>query len=525
MLDWKSIGRAIRFEKQTLAAVTLAILLLGAYAIMSLPNMYVSSAQILVERRGLFSETEMTATAQDNLSRRMHAITSTVLSSDSIRTILIDNDLVTESISDEDFALAVDSFREDVVLELDNVAVVNQFTGKSGMYSQGMIIEFAHTDPDVAFAISRALTDRVLAANKGKGEAAVEYRREFLSEQRERAFEKLSVAKGAVAEFKNENALFVPEVHPLTIRRYEEIESQTSRIDENLARLRRDLSDVRGALATTSADAFVLAADGTRILGTDEQLRLLEAEYARAKARYTDNHPELVKLRSELEGLRRYSNGGDRTGIQADLQTARRELAGARQRYGAEHPDVRSLTRKVGQLESLLASASTSSPRRTTSESSNPAYNRLLIRERGIVDNIAREGQKQRSLGEELATIKDQLARMPAVEQSLATLLQRQDAATATYEEIESELEQVSLSVGMRQADLLDRFVLIEPPRKAFAPAKPPKKLLLALLGMLSVCAGLLAAILLHTFRDRIIDSDDVEDMLDLPVYIIPRFG
>jgi capsular polysaccharide biosynthesis protein len=77
----------------------------------------------------------------------------------------------------------------------------------------------------------------------------------------------------------------------------------------------------------------------------------------------------------------------------------------------------------------------------------------------------------------------------------------------------------------MRQADLLDRFVLIEPPRKAFEPAKPPKKIMLALLGLLSVCAGLLAAILLYTYRDRIIDSDDVEELLDLPVYIVPRFG
>ena len=526
MLDWKSIGRAIRFETRTLVAVTILILGLGAYLILSLPNMYVSSAQILVERRGLFSETDMASVAaQDNLSRRMHAITSTVLSSSSIRDIMIDNELISESINDQDFGLAVDQFREAAVLELDNVAVVNQFTGKSGMYSQGMIIEFAHTDPEVAFDVARTLTDRVLAANKGKGEAAVEYRREFLTEQSERALEKLNETKASVANYKNENALFVPEVHPLTIRRYEEIESLSSRIEENVARLRRDLSDVRGALATTSADAFVLAADGPRILGTDEQLRLLEAEYARAQARYTKNHPELVKLRSELEGLRRYASGGDSTGIEADLQQTRRELAAAQQRYGSEHPDVKALNRKIGQLESFLASSRDDETRRAPSESSNPAYNRLLIRERGIVDNIARETQKQRSLTAELATIKEQLARMPAVEQELNTLLQRQDAATATFEEIQSELEELSLSFGMRQADLLDRFVLIEPPRKAFEPAKPPKKIMLALLGLLSVCAGLLAAILLYTYRDRIIDSDDVEELLDLPVYIVPRFG
>ncbi|MEO1573866.1 MAG: hypothetical protein AAFU65_02800, partial [Pseudomonadota bacterium] len=425
----------------------------------------------------------------------------------------------------ESLARAVEEFRDRAVLELDNVAVVNQYTGKAGMYSQGLIVAFEHTDPDTAYGVTKALTERILAANRGRSEADVEYRRAFLIEQFRSSGEKLAGIKQSIARFKNENALYLPEVHPLAIRRYEEVESQSSRIEETIGRLRRDLNDVRGELGTTSADAFVLAADGTRILGTGEQLRLLEAEYARAKSKYTSDHPELVRLESELAGLRSYVDGADTTGIQADLQQTRKSLQAARQRYGPEHPDVKSLTRRVASLEELVAQRARAASNATPQASSNPAYNRLLIREKGILDDIALERQKLTSLGSEINDIKTQLARMPTVEQELETLLQRQEAAEESYAEIESELEQLDMSIGMSQADLLDRFVLIEPPRRPYSPAKPPKKLLYALLGLFSILAGLVVALVVHLYRDQILGRQDISEIVDLPVVMIPKLG
>ena len=281
---------------------------------------------------------------------------------------------------------------------------------------------------------------------------------------------------------------------------------------------------MRGELATSSADAFVLAADGTRVLGADEQLRLLEAEYARAKSRYSDEHPEVVRLRSELAGLRDYKGGGDVSGIQADIQAAQRRLAAALQRYSNSHPDVLALRRQIAELESQKNAASSRNAPSAPSNASNPAYNRLLIRERAVVDDIAREGQKLTALQAQLGDVKDQLARIPVVEQQLATLTQRQEVAASTYEEIEAELESLSLNYSMQQANVLDRFVLVEAPRKPFAPTKPHKKLLAGVLFMLSMGAGLLVALLLHLLRDRILDSRDIEEIADLPVYMVPRF-
>jgi hypothetical protein len=114
---------------------------------------------------------------------------------------------------------------------------------------------------------------------------------------------------------------------------------------------------------------------------------------------------------------------------------------------------------------------------------------------------------------------------MPVVEKNLDALVQRQKSVQATFEEIDAESERLTLSAGMQQADLLDRFILLEPPRLPTSPSKPQRKLLAVVLTLLSGAAGLLTALLLHLYRDRIQDPDDVEELVTPPVYLIPRLS
>ena len=213
MLDIKTIISAIKFQRKELIAVSLLTLLAGLYVIWSLPGIYVSGSSILVEREGLFSEVEERS-GNDNLSPRMHAIVSTVLSTDSITQMLQEHDLVDPAATPEDIHNAIEDFRDDANLEFDNVAIINKYTGKSGMYSQGLNVQFEHENPETAFAVAQSLTNAVFESNKGKGERAVEFRRSFLEKEYDLALQKLNEAKEQVASYKNENALYLPEVHP-----------------------------------------------------------------------------------------------------------------------------------------------------------------------------------------------------------------------------------------------------------------------------------------------------------------------
>lgn len=521
-MDSKRIVRAIKHQKLAVTGVTAGTLLAGMLVILSLPDKYISGAKILIERQDTFGQTELPAGGGEIVDRRLQVIISTVQSTDSIKAMLVENGLASEDIAGEALEEAAEDFRRQTELTVDNVPVINQYTGKSGMYAQGIDIAFEDEDPQVAFDVAQSLTKRVLDANRGKGESAVEFQREFLAKQHEAARARLAAVREEIAQLKNENALYLPELQPLAIRRYEETEDQRARAQDAIAQLNRDLDDVRGELATSSADAYVLAADGTRILGADEQLRLLEAEYARATSRYSADHPELIRLKSEVQALRAFTSSSDGSGIEAQLQEARARLSIARERYSEEHPDVLAQRREIARLEAAVAANPAAAPR-ATSSATNPAYNRFKIREQSITDAITRETQRVAALDSQIEEIKVQLARMPVVEKSLDALTQKEQSARAVYEEIDADLERLSLSAGMQQADLLDRFILLERPRLPTAAAKPARSLLAAVLALLAGTAGLLTAMLLHLYRDRIEDTDDVEELVTLPVYAIPR--
>jgi uncharacterized protein involved in exopolysaccharide biosynthesis len=390
------------------------------------------------------------------------------------------------------------------------------------MYAQGIDVAYEHEDPQAAFAVAESLTQRVLDANRTKGESAAEFQSTFLAKQHEATRERLASVREEIAELKNENSLYLPELQPLAIRRYEDLEDQRVRAEDTIAQLNRDLDDVRGELSTSSAEAYVLGPDGTRILGADEQLRLLEAQYARATSRYGQDHPELVRLKSEVEALRAFTSSSDASGVEAELQESRRQLSATRERYSEDHPDVLALRRQVARLEATVAAAASADAPRTSS-ATNPAYNRIKIREQSILDSMTRERQRVAALEAELDAVKTQLARMPAVEKNLQALMEREESARAAYEQIDTDLQRLSLSAGMQQADLLDRFILLERPRLATAPSKPARMLLTAVLAALAGTAGLLTAMLLHLYRDRIEDTDDVEQLVTLPVHAIPK--
>jgi len=523
MLDIKTITRAIKYQREVCVAVSMLTLIGGLYVIVSLPSIYVSSSRILIERKDMFTATQQAESGADSLGHRMHLIISMVLNTESVRGMLIEQDIISPETTGLDLDEARKAFLNNANLTFDNVAVVNQYTGKSGMYSQGLEISFEDENPELAFAMAQSLTDRVLDANKGKGEMAVEVQRLFLRDRHQAANDRLAKVRAEIAAFKNEHPTLLPELKPLAIRRYEVIEDQQQRTEDSVAQLNRDLDEVRGELATSSADAFVLAADGTRILGADEQLRLLEAEYARARSRYSQDHPTVTQLRSELQALRQLTRSDKTSGIEADLQESRKQLSSAQQRYSDDHPDVQNLRNDIARLEAMIANRNVSSRAKKASSASNPAYNRIIIREQSILDQLDRERQKLVALERQLESVKQQLARMPTIESELEGLIQREERAEATYEEIDAELETLLLSSGRRQADLLDRYIVLEPPRLPSAPSKPPKKLMLLVLVMLSGIAGLLSALLLHLHRDRILDSDDVEALVELPVYMIPK--
>src|SRR5690606_12744944 len=124
--------------------------------------------------------------------------------------------------------------------------------------------------------------------------------------------------------------------------------------------------------------ATVVDENGNAVLTPTERLRVLQAQYVRDLASYSDDHPDIVRLRHEIDALSAQTGlpGLDRSMLQSTLAARVRELEAARERgWTDEHPAVIRLEAAVSNLREALASApSGGSSNQPSAAPNNPIY-------------------------------------------------------------------------------------------------------------------------------------------------------
>ena len=120
----------------------------------------------------------------------------------------------------------------------------------------------------------------------------------------------------------------------------------------------RDLESVSNQIRTLQRERVFLVAAvraGADRVGQADNVRELEAEYARRLTQYDENHPDVVSLRRQIDAARA---GGavDGQTLQAQLDAQRTVLAASRQRYSEDHPDIKRIQRNIDSLQARIAS-------------------------------------------------------------------------------------------------------------------------------------------------------------------------
>lgn len=496
----------------------------GYFFIKQLPDVYESTARLAIENadENIFGEPSRNATT---LSERAHIVISRVLRNDNALRILQDQGVLGSDATEEEQNLAVKQFLSSAAIDFDNVSVINRFTGKQGLFSLGLVVAFRDENPDLAYAFTSSLVENVSAGVRVIDDPSANQTQAFLARELEESSQRLAQIGGQIAEFKNQNAPYLPELQTNTVRQLDELVGQIQRSRDDLVDLRRGKVANSVDLAITSPDALLFSDDGTRIEAPAERLEQLRIDRAFAASKYSAIHPEVISLDKEIEGLERFAGSADTSGLEVAMNEARARLATQRERYSDQHPNVVSALRELQLLENTLNSASASSFPRQTSVPSNPAYNRIVARRDSLEEESARETRRLAQLEARQVEIQDQLARMPQVEKELNELERLQAREEQGYDELEQQLTSAKLSSSMRSADLLERFVVIEPPLKPTQPVAPRRSILLGLVVLLALCAASVAALVMFRFKDVIWDQQELEKLVDSRIVVIPRYN
>jgi uncharacterized protein involved in exopolysaccharide biosynthesis len=492
-----------------MAAVALAVLL---------PPTYSSSSTILIEQQEIPQDL-VRASVTSFADQRLQVINQRVMTTQNLMTLIERYDLYPEIRLKKSREELLQTMRDAISMRMISADVIDPRSGQPTKATIAFSIGYKSHSAELALKVANDLTTLYLNENLNSRTQKAEQTAAFFAEESARQQAKIDELDKKLADFKLAHQDRLPE----------DLQPNMQVAD----RTRMDLRDAENKVSAMEAQKVLLEAQltqinptmqvysdtGLRVMSAEDRLKALKSQLAGYKARYAPGHPDIISTEREIEGLEKQVAADDGTSdVARQLEDAKQQLARAREKYAPEHPDVVRLTHTVSELEKTLAA----SPAGTTLDRSrahpdNPPY----IQVKGQLDALAVEydsAQKRRDeLQAKLDDYERRIAQSPAVERDYRELAREFDTAQIKYQEIRSKQSEVQVSQNLEKERKGERFTMIEPPLPPEKPISPNRILILSMGFVLSLGAGLGAAILLAGLDASVRGVYDMRVLLDVP--------
>ena len=394
-----------------------AVLLLAVFAAYFWPSTYRSTGTILIEQQEVpedFVRSAITSYAD----QRVQVISQRVMTSANLIDIISKYDLYPEARRTKAREVIVAAMRKDIKLDMISADVMDPRQGRATKATIAFAVSFEHRSPQVAAAVANELTSLYLRENLETRKEQAAGTEDFLASEAARVGAQVTVLEQKLADFKAKNANSLPEYAQLNVQLASRAQDDLRELEARIRALDQQIVFFDSQLAQINPTATLYGDTGQRIMGAKDQLRVLQTQYAAAVATYSDTHPDVVRLKREIDGLEKeLGNQSSTRDTQRELEQARADLATMRETRTDAHPDVVRLTQKVAQLEEQLKNApSTPATPMTSEQPDNPAYIQIQANRESAKTERASLVAQQAQIRARLAELEQRSAATPMIE-------------------------------------------------------------------------------------------------------------
>jgi succinoglycan biosynthesis transport protein ExoP len=500
--------RAIRRRRKLILGVAVPLAAAGIVISLALPSIFRSDGLFEIEEGKLASylptaDRDSKSVAQ--IDQYVGSLTEKVLVDEKLRSLVAEVKPFPELAGDPGAAVA--ALRSDVKVEMVKRKIMDPQSGRDREIISGFTVGFEHRDPAVALRVASWLTDAYADANRERFRQRAASAAGFLTEESDRFKARISELESNLANFKARNAGRLPDQANVNM--------------DLMDRADRDLENTQLQIRTLQRERVYLVQqlEQAQLGSGADNVRELEAEYARRLAQYDANHPDVVSLRRQIDAAR---SGGsvDGQSLVAQLEAQRTILEASRQRYSDDHPDIKRVQRNIESLEARIAAgegAGRSGPRRT------PVTVQLQTQINAIDTQLAGLQGQSFGLRAKLNDFESRMTTSPEVEREYQQLTRELNIAREKYNELLSRQMDAELSEAAIAGGRGDEFKLMRSPAMPSDPAKPAR-LAIGLLGLIAaVLAGLTAAVVAEALDPTVRSTGDIRRVLNVsPIASIP---
>jgi uncharacterized protein involved in exopolysaccharide biosynthesis len=259
-----------------------------------------------------------------------------------------------------------------------------------------------------------------------------------------------------------------------------------SQLDANTQSLNRAQQDksYTGSLLAQQLAAWKSTQTATNPQTLEQQLASLQSQLVSLQARYTDDHPDVVKTKADIAEVKRKLD---------ELNTAAAQNPAPTDKEGiAEPPEIRQLRLQIHQYDAAIAQAS----------------------------------REQKRLQEAIGLYQGRVALSPAVEEQYKALTRDYETAQKFYNDLLAKKSESEMQTDMERRQQGEQMRLLNPANLPDSPSFP-NRILFAGGGFAGGLALGMGLALWLELRDKSIRTEqDVVAILDLPTLVaVPWIG
>src|SRR5256886_10828657 len=237
---------------------------------------------------------------------------------------------------------------EDLVERLRMAVEIKPLEPTPGTQSRqlpGFYVSVTFDNPQIAQQICTEITSMFLEQNARERKQQANETTSFLSKQLDEAKKNLVDQDAKLAQFKRQYLGSLPEQEQSNLSILTGMNAQLEANTQALSRAHQDKAFNESLIGQQEA-SWKASQTGQNPGTTEQQLGALQEQLTSLQARYTSEHPDVVKLRGQIEELKKRMAGGPKNNPSEN---------GSRQASAAEPPQIQQLRAKLRQDDMNIA--------------------------------------------------------------------------------------------------------------------------------------------------------------------------
>jgi polysaccharide chain length determinant protein (PEP-CTERM system associated) len=453
---------------------------------LTLHNRYTSQTLVMVEGQKV-PENYVRSVVTEELNQRLGYMQEQIQSRTSLQPLIERFGLYKEDVGKVPMEDLVDRMRKQI-----EVRVVRSDESR-GPALAGFYISFTSDNPRTAQQLAQEITSMFITENLKQREQQAQGTTSFLTSQLEDSKRRLDELDRKLAEFKSK---YIGQLPGNEQNNFSMLTGLASRLDATTAALSRATQDkafiesmlaqqLAGWEASQTAGPNTSALSETNVERMESQLSVMQNQLLSMETRYTNDYPDLVKMRADVAQLKKRIE---------DAREARNK------------PPERVSSKPHG---------------------NEPKEIQQLRYQRGVIDQTVKEKTiEQEHLKRDIGMYQSRIQLSPKVEEEYKLLSRDYQTAWAFYNDLLAKQTQSQMATNLEHRQGGEQFKIMDAANLPERPSFPDRPKIAGSGFGLGLVLGLGLALLLE-LRDKSIRNErDVEFYLGLPALaMLPRIG